>query len=92
MLTLTSLLAQKGAVETKVQDLEDQLARLKARETALNAQYSTVGLAVARQLCGAFALKFHAALPAEIRDLVYAHVWDDATLDRMFGKPTRISG
>jgi hypothetical protein len=36
-----------------------------------------LSLLVAEKLCRQFADKFQAALPRELRDLVYEHVWDD---------------
>lgn len=39
---------------------------------------------VAQKRFRKFADKFYATLPPELRDLVYVHIWDDATLDRVF--------
>jgi hypothetical protein len=47
-----------------------------------------LSLLVAEKLCRQFADKFQAALPRELRDLVYEHVWDDLVQDLTFDDVT----
>lgn len=64
--------------------MRKEIAQLEAEHTTLDKQCASTSLAIAKDPFRNFAKDFHAKLPLELRDLVYAHVWDQATLERTF--------
>jgi hypothetical protein len=61
-----------------------EIFRLEVTYSSLEVECAEASLVVAQKLCGQFARKFQTALPPELRDLVYAHIWDSDTLERTF--------
>jgi hypothetical protein len=68
----------------RTNQLRDEVKQLETKHTPLDAQCRRLSLAVAKRQCLEFARSFQARIPPELREMVYMHVWDKTTLERMF--------
>jgi hypothetical protein len=68
----------------RLEKLRHEVAQLETKHVTLDVQSRRLSLSIAKKQCLEFAKSFQANIPPELRDMVYAHVWDEATLERVF--------
>ena len=89
LLNRSRYLTEKRDIQSRILKLKETLFALEHDREHVDRHCDKLSLLVAKKLCRQFADKFQAALPPELRDLVYGYVWDDAMQDLTFDDDTR---
>jgi hypothetical protein len=88
LLTCDRLFAKERDIQSGIDELKNALIELERERKDIGRRCDKQNFLVAEKLCRQFADKFQAALPPKLRDLVYAHVWDDVMQDLTFDDVT----